>query len=135
METARHNTAQPVDFDGLLRANMAQVFNERDPVKRLAALDCGFNRLWTDQPVLYEHEAAISGAEAISANLSALHQRLPDGTVFTPVGRATVHHGCALLKWSASAPGRSVHTTGTDVAFVRDGRIHRLHVFLDSPRS
>lgn len=124
------NAPEAVDFDDLMRANIAQVFNERNPQKRLAALDA----LWSAQPVLYEHDAAITGAEEISANLTALQARLPAGTTFTPVGKAIGHHASAILKWQASVPGQQAHTTGTDVALFENGRIHRLYVFLD-PRS
>lgn len=131
MPSQPDDTRDAVDFDGLLHANIAQVFNERDPHKRLAAL----RALWSDEPVLYEPHAAFSGAEDISANLSALQARLPAGTTFTPVGTALGHHDGAILKWRASAPGQQAHTTGTDVAFFKAGRIHRLYVFLDPARA
>jgi hypothetical protein len=114
-------------YDTLLRANVARVFNERDSQRRLAAMA----ELWSPDPILYERDALLVGVQNISGHLDELHRRLPAGTVFEPTGQVVGHHGTAILKWKAHANGHRTHTTGTDVVFVQDGRIHRLYVFLD----
>src|SRR5689334_6972956 len=107
-----------LDIDALLRANVARVFSERDPQRRIVAMA----ELWSPDPVLYEHDAAFAGAQAISAHLDQLHARLPVDTVFEPAGPAVGHHGAAMIKWKAHVPGHPVHTTGIDMAFVKEGR-------------
>ncbi len=117
----------PFDYDALLRANIERVFNERDDVLRLAAMA----ELWSENPVMYEADEAFVGREAVSRNVAELHDRLPAETRFTPLAPAMGHHGTALLRWSAAAPGEESHVFGTDVAQLADGRIDRLHVFLE----
>lgn len=117
----------PFDYDALLRANIARVFNERDDARRMAAIA----DLWSENPVMYEDEDAFFGRAAVSSNVAGLHARLPNGTVFTPVAPAIGHHDTALLRWSAATPGETPHIFGTDMAMLADGRIDRLYVFLE----
>ena len=56
------------DFDGLLRANLEQVFNERDDTKRAAAIAA----LYTQAPVMYEPSRPVHGQDAISRVASDL---------------------------------------------------------------
>ncbi len=115
------------DYDALLRANIARVFNERDDARRMAAMA----DLWSENPIMYEAEEAFAGREAVSRNVAELHARLPAGTVFTPLAPAIGHHDTAILRWSAAVPGETPHVFGTDMAHLADGRIDRLYVFLE----
>ena len=119
--------ADALRIDGLLRANVARVFNERDPERRLAAL----RELWAESPSMFEVEECFVGHEAISGNVGALLARLPAGVRFTPAGPAIVNHDAAMLRWTASTEGNPPKVTGTDLAFIVDGRISRMYVFLD----
>jgi hypothetical protein len=116
-----------MDHDALLRANMERVFNERDAGRRLGAMD----GLWTQNPVMYEVEEALAGRQRISDNVGALHDRLPPGTLFEPAGETLVNNDGAMLRWIARRPDGATLVTGTDVAFVRGGRIDCLYVFLN----
>jgi hypothetical protein len=116
-----------IDHDALLRGNMDRVFNERDAGRRLAAMD----DVWTDNPVMYEVEEALAGRRRISDSIGMLHLKLPPGTRFSPVGKTLVNNDAAMLRWSAHGTDGVVTVTGTDVAFVRGGRIDCLYVFLD----
>jgi hypothetical protein len=130
-ETKTPAEADPAfDYETLLRANMLRVFNERDDEHRAAAIA----ELWTDDPVMYEANHAFAGRRAVSSNVSELHNRLPAGTMFTPITTTVGHHGTAILRWAAAVPGEQPHTFGTDLAFVEDGRINCFYVFLD-PRT
>jgi hypothetical protein len=114
-------------IDGLLRSNVARVFNERDPQLRLRALE----ELWAEDASMFEAEERFVGREAISANVGALLARLPEGVRFSPAGPAIVNHDTAMLRWTAATPGEPPKVTGTDLAFISDGRIQRMYVFLD----
>lgn len=111
-----------------MSANASRVFSEPDAAKRLAAM----TELWTPDGTLFEQESVVSGHEAISESVGALLRQLPPDTVFTPTGAAMGHHGLALLRWAAGrrggAPGA---VSGTDIASIKDGRIHKFYVFLD----
>lgn len=115
------------DFDSLLRANLARIFNERDADRRAAALD----DLYVVEPVLYEPDRVVAGRAAISAVAGALLERFGADFRFEPVGPATGHHGLAVLRWQAGPQGGPVTITGSDVAELVEGRIARLWVLLD----
>lgn len=120
-------TGDPIDFDALLQAHLAGVFNERDPARRRAAL----KQLYTEDATLFEPGTAVTGHDAISAAVDALQASLPREFVFTALGPAVGHHGVARLRWSAGPPGGPAAVTGTDVAHIENGRIKSLYVLLD----
>ena len=116
------------NYDALMRANAMRVFSEPDSAKRLAAIA----ELWSPDGTFFEQQEEFSGHEAISASVATLLRQLPPHTVFTPAGAAIGHHGVGLLRWTGGpgggAPGP---VTGTDIAIIKNGRIHSLYVFLD----
>jgi hypothetical protein len=118
---------ETVNFDALMRANVARVFGERDVGRRRAALD----ELYTADAKLYEPDRVITGRDAICGAVEELIARLPPTVVFTPVGIALGHHGLGWLAWRAAAPGGAAVVTGADVVQVEAGRIKSLHVLLD----
>lgn len=115
------------DYDRLLRANLNQVFNERDPERRAAAVA----ELFVEEPVMYEPDAVVSGREAIAAVAAKLLERVGPDFAFVPEGRAAGHHGMASLRWHAGPMSGPTLVSGIDTAGVRDGRIARLWVLLD----
>ncbi|GGF71301.1 hypothetical protein GCM10007301_33800 [Azorhizobium oxalatiphilum] len=114
----------------LLRANIERVLNERDEARRLKAL----SELWADDAVMFEADEVFSGQKAISDNVGALLARLPAGTLFRPASAPVVNHEAALLRWTAGSDPAKPAVTGTDLAFIENGRIRKLYVFLD-PRN
>ncbi|WP_238192685.1 nuclear transport factor 2 family protein, partial [Methylobacterium frigidaeris] len=117
------------DYDGLLRANLERVFNERDAGKRAAALA----DLFVDEPIMYEPTDVVRGREAIAAVAGKLLEQFGPTFRFNPVGAAVGHHGLRSLRWQAGPDGGPVAVTGTDVAEVIGGRIARLWVLLNPP--
>ncbi|MFT8245450.1 nuclear transport factor 2 family protein [Roseomonas sp. BN140053] len=122
--------AEP-DYDHLLRSNLQRVFNERDPGERAAALA----ELFVADPVMFEPTNVVSGRAGISEVAGNLLQQFGPKFTFVPEGVAVGHHGLGSLRWQAGPAGGPVAVTGTDVAEIRDGRIARLWVLLDPPRS
>jgi hypothetical protein len=117
-----------MDYDGLLRANAKRVFNETSVERRLTAL----KELWAEDGVLVENEQAVTGWDAVSGSVGALLKMLPPGTTFEAEGPAAGHHGLGRLRWRAvDSSGKPLGVTGTDIAFVEDGRIAKLYVILD----
>ncbi|MFC7472833.1 nuclear transport factor 2 family protein [Dankookia sp. GCM10030260] len=128
---ARAPQPQEPNYDRLLRANLERVFSERDAAKRAAALD----ELFVEEPVMYEPTNIVSGRAAISAVVSALLEQFGPDLRFRPEGVAVGHHGVGCLRWQAGPEGGPVTVTGIDAAEVVDGRIARLWVLLDPPRT
>jgi hypothetical protein len=117
-----------VDYDGLLRANAKRVFSEPSVERRLTAL----KELWVEDGVLVENEHVATGRDAVSGSVGALLKMLPPGTTFEAEGPAAGHHGVGRLRWRAvDSSGKPLGVTGTDIAFVEDGRIAKLYVILD----
>jgi hypothetical protein len=117
-----------IDFDRLMRANLARVFSERDAHRRLAAI----RELYAEDAVLYEPNASAGGHAAIDGAVSALLSSLPPDFAFTAIEPAIGHHGVGRLRWQAGPPNGPVAVTGMDIAHIRGGSIHSLYVFLES---
>ena len=120
-------SSKSIDFDGLMQANLARVFGERDASRRMDAIA----QLYADAAILYEPDASATGHAAISQAVEALLSSLPPNFAFTAIGLAVGHHGVGRLRWQAGPPNGPVAVTGTDVARIEGGRIQTLHVFLD----
>jgi hypothetical protein len=119
-----------MDYDGLLRANAERVFSETSVERRLTAL----KELWAEDGVLVENEHVVTGRKAVSGSVGVLLKMLPPGTTFEAEGPAVGHHGLGRLRWRAvDSSGKPLGVTGTDIAFVEDGRIAKLYVILDPP--
>jgi hypothetical protein len=122
-------TAESIDYDGLMQANLARVFGERDASRRLSAIA----ELYADDAILYEPDASAIGHAAINKAVGELLSSLPPGFTFTATGRAVGHHGIGRLRWQSGPANGPVAVTGTDVAHFQGGLIHSLYVFLDPP--
>ena len=120
------NDSVMVDFDALLRANIGRVFNERNPLRRVAAIE----DLYTPAPILYEPVGIVRGREGVAKAAGDLLERFGPQFALVPDGRALGHDGLGVLRWRATGgpPGRA----GLDIAEVVDGRIHRLWVMLQT---
>jgi hypothetical protein len=116
-----------IDYDGLMQANLARVFGERDASRRMKAIA----ELYAGDANLYEPDAAAMGHAAISQAVESLLANLPPNFVFTAIGPAVGHHGMGRLRWQSGPPNGPAAVTGTDVARFEGGRIQSLHVFLD----
>lgn len=120
--------AAAIDYDRMMQANLASVFNERGAGKRIQAI----GELYVADAVLYEQpDTAAEGHAAISEAVTRLLASLPPDFAFTAAGRALGHHGVGRLRWQAGPPNGLVAVNGMDVARFRDGRIHSLHVFIE----
>jgi hypothetical protein len=117
----------PIDYDGLMQANLARVFGERDAGRRLLAI----RELYAEDAVVYEPDASAKGHAAISEAVTALLAHLPPNFVFQPNGPAVGHHDVGRLKWRSGPADGPAAVTGMDVAYFENGRIRALYVFLD----
>ena len=121
-------SAISIDYDGLMQANLARVFGERDASRRMQAIA----ELYAADAILYEPpDAAAKGHAAINQAVQALLSSLPPNFVFTAIGPAVGHHGLGRLRWQSGPPDGPAAVTGMDVARIEGGRIQTLHVFLD----
>ena len=120
-------TSTSADYDGLMQANLARVFGERDAARRTNAIAT----LYAEDATLHEPDASATGHAAIGKAVEALLASLPPNFVFSAIGPAGGHHGLGRLRWQSGPPNGPVAVTGTDVARIERGRIRTLHVLLD----
>ncbi|MDN7177396.1 nuclear transport factor 2 family protein [Caballeronia sp. SEWSISQ10-4 2] len=125
--TDQPKSTAPVDYDGLMQANLARVFGERDAGRRIEAI----RELYAEDAVLQEPDVSASGHAAISEAVAALLANLPPNFAFRAAGPAVGHHGIGRLQWRCGPLDGPVVVTGTDVALFEGGLIHSLYVFLD----
>src|SRR5260221_5213481 len=110
---------QSIDYDGLMQANLARVFGERDTSRRMKAIA----ELYADNAILYEPDASATGHAAISQAVEALLSSLPPNFVFTPIGPAVGHHGMGRLRWRDGPPNGPPGLNRTDVVQLAVRRI------------
>ena len=117
----------PVDYDGLMQANLARVFNERDAGRRLEAI----RELYAEDAVLNEPHASANGHEAINAAVTSLLTELPPGFGLRALGPGIGHHQIGRLKWRSGPVDGPAVVTGMDIAHFEENRIRSLYVFLE----
>jgi hypothetical protein len=91
------------EFDALMQANIARVFNERDPDRRRIAL----SELYSDGAILYDPETVATGWGAISQAVEDLLQRLPRDSCSPrpdPPWATTAPRGCSGARVRLMAP-------------------------------
>lgn len=118
-----------MDYETIMHANLALVFGERDPTRRIEAI----RKLYDERAFLHEPHRSVRGHEAISQAVAELLASLPQDFKFTAIRPALGHNGVGRLQWKAGPPKGSAAVTGTDVAQIEGGLIQSLHVFLDQP--
>src|SRR5258707_12427264 len=91
---------QSIDYDGLMQANLARVFGERDASRRMNAIA----ELYADDAVLYEPDASATGHAAISQAGEALLSSLPPNFVFIGIGPAVGPHGAGRRDRQSGLP-------------------------------
>lgn len=110
----------------LVRANVLEVFGERDSTRRLAAIE----RLHASQVVFTDPDGSVTGHQALNAKARGILASAPPDFVFRPAGSAYSAGDIAYIRWSFGPDGGPPVVTGTDVVVVSDGRISRLYTML-----
>jgi ketosteroid isomerase-like protein len=87
-------SAPPLDYEGLMQANLTRVFGERDTSRRLKAIA----ELYAPDATLFEPDSTATGHAAISQAVATLLSSLPPNFAFTAIGPAVGHHGVGRLR-------------------------------------
>lgn len=120
MTTTQHQT--------LMTRSLHDVFNQRDPEKRAAAI----SEVYGPDIVFYEADDSASGTAALQARVQQLLDGAP-GFVFTPVGQPAINHDLGRQPWTFGPPDGPPVVFGTDIARISDDRIQALYVFVEPP--
>lgn len=119
------NEPEATTIEALMRANLLEVFGERDPQLRAAAI----GRTYAEDIVFSDPGAVVVGRDAVDAKVQKLHDETP-GFVFTEAGPVYVNNDLGTLAWSYGPEGQPPVVTGFDICLIRDGVIARLYTIL-----
>src|SRR5258708_10559400 len=111
-----------------MRRNLTEVFNERDPERRTAAIA----EEYSADPVFYEQDDVVEGRAALHTRVQELLDEAP-GFVFSAEREATENHNVGRLTWHLGPSGEPAAATGTDIAITDGGRIRALYTFIETP--
>ncbi|MBO9559061.1 MAG: nuclear transport factor 2 family protein [Caulobacter sp.] len=117
-------------IETLLTRNLLEVFGERDPARRAAAIQA----LYKPDAVFSDPHGRHVGHQALETAVATLQGRLPDH-VFTEIGEPQVLQDSGRLAWAFGPAGDPSRITGLDVVVVEDDRIAALYTFLDPART
>jgi hypothetical protein len=101
----------------LLHSNLHEVFGERDPERRWAAI----GRTYTEDVTFTDPDGDFVGWQALSDRAQQLLSGASPGDVFEEDGPAYVGKDMAALAWRFGSPGKPV-ARGLDILTIRDGR-------------
>jgi hypothetical protein len=114
----------------LMHANLLEVFNERDPAHRSAAIA----RIYADDVRWTDDDGVTTGHAALDAKAAELQAKLGD-LQFVAAGPAYQTLGLGFLAFNVVKPDGSAQISGFDVAIISDGVITELYTVLtDQPR-
>lgn len=106
------------DAKELLHSNLHEVFSERDPERRRAAIE----RTYTEDVTFIDPEGEFVGRQALSDQAQKLLDGVEAGFVFEEDGPRYVGTDTAALAWRLGPPGSPV-ARGVDILTIRDGRV------------
>ena len=107
--------------------NYIRAWNETDPLRRRALIE----DVYAEHAAYTDPMVQTQGWEGIDATIAAVQAMFP-GHRFALAGNVDAHHDIARFQWHLSAPGATEPlVVGFDVAELDEGRIRRVHGFLD----
>ena len=112
-------------IEELMRANLLDVFNERDGDRRRAAVA----RTYAPDVRFSDPDGTVVGHDALDAKAQTILDGAP-GFVFSPVGPVRINHDLGYLEWNLGPEGQPPAVRGLDIALVADGVITTLYTLL-----
>ena len=109
----------------LLHSNLHEVFSERNPERRRAAIE----RTYTEDVTFIDPEGEFVGRQALSDQAQKLLDGVLAGFVFEEDGPRYVGTDTAALAWRFGPPGNPV-ARGIDILTIRDGRVSVVRTLL-----
>jgi hypothetical protein len=113
--------------DRLMEASLLGVFNERDPQRRLAAIE----QTYTPDVRWADDDGVSVGVDQLNAKAQALQDGQLAGLSFVKAGPVYQTHGLGYLAWNVVAPGSDKPiVSGFDVGLIAGDRISELFTVL-----
>jgi hypothetical protein len=112
-------------IEELMRANLLEVFNERDGERRRAAM----TRTYVPGVRFSDPEETVTGFAALDAKAQGILDGAP-GFVFSPDGPVRVSQDLGYLAWNFGPGGQPPVVRGIDIALIDNGLIATVHTLL-----
>ncbi len=109
----------------LLHSNLHEVFSERNPERRWAAIE----RTYTEDVTFIDPDGEFAGWQALSDQAQKLLDGLLAGYVFEQDGPRYAVAETAALAWRVGPPGKPI-ARGLDVLTIRDGRVSAVRTLI-----
>jgi hypothetical protein len=109
----------------LLHSNLHEVFSERDPDRRRAAIE----RTYAEDVTFIDPGGEFAGRQALNDQAQKLLDDIPADFVLEEDGPRYVGADIAALAWRLGPPSNPV-TRGIDILTIRDGRVSVLRTLL-----
>ncbi len=113
------------DAEELLHSNLHEVFSERDPERRWAAIE----RTYAEDVTFIDTEGEFVGRQALSAQAQKVLDGPLAGFAFEEDGPRYFGTDTAALAWRVGPPGSPV-ARGIDILTIRDGRVSTLRTLI-----
>jgi len=121
----REGWTRVAEIAELMRTNLLEVFGERDPARRKAAIA----RTYRPDVRFTDPEETVTGHDAIDAKAQGLLDGAP-GFAFTPDGEVRVVGDLGYQAWAFGPAGGPPVARGVDIALVEHGVIAKLYTVL-----
>ncbi len=112
----------------LLHSNLYEVFGERDPERRWAAI----GRTYTEDVTFTDPDGEVTGWQALNDRAQELLDRASADYVFEEDSPTYVGADAAALAWRLGPPGKPV-ARGVDFLTIRDGRVSAVRTLIAPP--
>jgi hypothetical protein len=109
----------------LLNSNLHEVFSERNPERRWAAI----GRTYTEDVRFIDPDGEFVGWQALSDQAQKFLDGLLAGYVFEEDGPAYAGTDTAALAWRFGPPGKPI-ARGIDILTIRDGRVSAVRTLI-----
>ena len=114
----------------LLAANLHDVFGNRDPLARRAAIE----RVYSEDVAFTDPDGTVQGRAALEHKAAALLADVPNDFVFSEDGERYAALDVGALAWAFGPPGAPV-ARGIDIITVADEKITSIRTFfIDTAR-
>jgi len=113
------------DAEELLHSNLREVFSQRDPERRWAAIE----RTYTEDVTFIDPDGEFVGRQALSDQAQKLLDGPLAGFPFEEDGPRYFGTDTAALAWRVGTPGSPV-ARGIDILRIRDGRVSTLRTLI-----
>jgi hypothetical protein len=113
------------DAKQLLHNNLHEVFAERDPERRWAAIE----RTYSEDVTFIDPEGEVVGRQALNGRAKQILEAAPPSFVLEEDGPMYIASGAAALAWRLGPPESPV-ARGIDILTIRDGRVSALQTLI-----